>query len=97
MENKYLLSTLVKAKKILDLVQERKVVTLNEVKQEFNLNSTTAFRLLYSLTELGFLVKNKRNYTLKNYFSRPKNIQEINWNVVPFLNRSLMNIILVPM
>lgn len=85
MENKYLLSTLVKAKKILDLVQEQKVVTLNEVKQEFNLNSTTAFRLLYSLTELGFLVKNKRNYTLKNYFSRPKNIQEINWNVVPFL------------
>ena len=60
MENKYLLSTLVRAKKILDLVQKRKVVTLNEVQKEFNLNSATAFRLLYSLTELDFLVKNGR-------------------------------------
>ena len=63
MENKYLLSTLVRAKKILDLVQKRKVVTLNEVQKEFNLNSATAFRLLYSLTELDFLVKNGRKYS----------------------------------
>lgn len=85
MENKYLLSTLVRAKKILDLVQKRKVVTLNEVQKEFNLNSATAFRLLYSLTELDFLVKNGRKYSLKQQFAQLENIQDINWTVVPLL------------
>ena len=85
MENKYLLSTLVRAKKILDFVKKRKTVTLNEIKKEFNLNSTTAFRLLYSLTELDFLVKNDRKYSLKSQVLGVENIQDINCTVVPFL------------
>lgn len=85
MENKYLLSTLVKAKQVLDLVQTKKVITLKEVERELDISKTTAFRLLYSLTELNYLVKDGKKYTLAPSLLEPDNLQTINWTVVPIL------------
>ena len=83
--SKYLLSTLVKAKDVLTLLQAKTSVTLHEVMTALNLSKTTAFRLLYSLTELDFLIKHKNRYYLKNYFFATKLDQRINWSAVPIL------------
>lgn len=85
MDDKYILSTLVKTKQILDLVQKKEMITLKEVQSTFNLKKTTAFRLLYSLVELDFLIKKDHHYFLKNNFLPTVNVQNINWTAVPIL------------
>lgn len=80
MENKYLLSTLVKANKIIELVKNNKSITLKQVQDELNLSKPTAFRMLYSLTDLGWLVKQEKQYYLKSQEDN-KNMFELNWKI----------------
>ena len=84
MDNKYLLSTLAKAKEVIDLVNKEESVTLKETMQSLDLSKSTTFRLLYSLVELDFLVKKDNLYFLKNKF-RSTNNPKINWTAVPIL------------
>lgn len=84
-KNKNILSTLVKAKAILDLFQTHSSITLLDVVSELGLSKTTAYRLLYSLCELKFLRKKDHRYYLVNYFFAAKIDQRLNWSAVPIL------------
>ena len=85
MDEKYLLSTLVKAKQVLDLFQTHDFITLKQVQEELALSKTTAFRLLYTLNKLDFLNKDGNKYYLKSSFINGGDVQKINWNAVPIL------------
>ena len=82
---KYILSTLVKAKEVINLITQQKQVTLTQVMKELNLSKTTAFRLLYSLTELNFIKRKDNWYFLSNNQSLTIDAQNLNWTVVPML------------
>lgn len=77
MDKKYLLSTLVKAKEILDLISNNEFTTLKEVEEKLKLKKSTAFRLLYSLNELDFLNKKGNKYYLKNQTASGEQIQNL--------------------
>lgn len=85
MDEKYLLSTLVKAKQVLDLFQTHDFITLKQVQEELALSKTTAFRLLYTLNKLDFLNKDGNKYYLKSSFINGGDVQKINWNAIPIL------------
>ena len=64
-------STLKKGLLILELVKQRKGITLREVMDEQNLSKSTAFRLLTTLEEMGYIYKIQTQYFINhNMFSR---------------------------
>ncbi|EEJ72662.1 IclR family transcriptional regulator [Lactobacillus ultunensis] len=84
-DQKYLLSTLVKAKKVINLINQKKQVSLTQVMNDLHLSKTTAFRLLYSLTELNFINRKNNKYYLSNSPVLAMDLQRLNWTVVPML------------
>jgi DNA-binding IclR family transcriptional regulator len=63
-------STLKKGLLILELVKQRKGITLREVMDEQNLSKSTAFRLLTTLEEMGYIYKILTQYFINlNMFS----------------------------
>ena len=63
-------STLKKGLLLLELVKQRKGITLREVMDEQNLSKSTAFRLLTTLEEMGYIYKIQTQYFINhNMFS----------------------------
>ena len=63
-------STLKKGLLLLELVKQRKGITLREVMDEQNLSKSTAFRLLTTLEEMGYIYKIQTHYFINlNMFS----------------------------
>ena len=66
-------STLKKGLLLLELVRQRKGITLREVMDEQNLSKSTAFRLLTTLEETGYIYKIQTHYFINlNMFSVEK-------------------------
>ena len=65
-------STLKKGLLLLELVKQRKGITLREVMDEQNLSKSTAFRLLTTLEEMGYIYKIQTQYFInhKNVFRK---------------------------
>ncbi|MDW0118310.1 IclR family transcriptional regulator [Sporosarcina thermotolerans] len=63
--SKYEVSTLKKGLQILDILQERKFLTLTEISKALDLNKTTVFRLLSTLESMNYVIKND-NYFVRN-------------------------------
>ncbi|MFR0541570.1 IclR family transcriptional regulator [Lactobacillus delbrueckii] len=80
--HQYLLSTLVKADQVLRLASGQGSVSLKEVMDLLQLKKTTAFRLLYTLTDLGYLSRVGQKY-YPQLPQRPD--QMLNWTAVPLL------------
>ena len=59
-------STLKKGLLILELVKQRKGITLREVMDEQNLSKSTAFRLLTTLEEMGYIYKIQTQYFINH-------------------------------
>ena len=55
-------STLKKGLLVLELVKQRKGITLREVMDELNLSKSTAFRILTTLEEMGYVYKLQTQY-----------------------------------
>ncbi|KAB2336267.1 IclR family transcriptional regulator [Cytobacillus depressus] len=55
-------STLKKGLLVLELVKQRKGITLREVLDELNLSKSTAFRILTTLEEMGYVYKLQTQY-----------------------------------
>ena len=59
-------STLKKGLLVLELVKQRKGITLREVMDEQNLSKSTAFRLLTTLEEMGYIYKIQTQYFINH-------------------------------
>lgn len=58
-EDKYLLSSVSNALRILDLLSEEELLGVAEISKRLNLGKASAFRLLYTLEYKGFVIKNQ--------------------------------------
>ena len=66
-DDKYILSSLSNALRIMDLLSEKEGLGLAEICSELELGKSSVFRLLYTLEANGFIVK---NHDAKYYLSR---------------------------
>ncbi|VDG30970.1 hypothetical protein MUDAN_DOGOELCO_00471 [Lactiplantibacillus mudanjiangensis] len=79
--SQYLSGTLAKAFKILTYLDQQPTATLTTIATALNYNKTTAFRLLASLVELGYVTKQAQTYALSTrqqaliQFNNPR----LNW------------------
>lgn len=65
-DDRYVLSSLNNALKILELLMVRDNITLKEISDIVGLNRTTTYKMLYTLERREFITKNKRKYSLGN-------------------------------
>ena len=79
-------STLKKGLLILELVKQRKGITLREVMDEQNLSKSTAFRLLTTLEETGYVYKIQTQYFInhKMFCQSFEKRSEIDWTSFQF-------------
>ena len=76
--------TLKKGLLILELVKQRTGITLKEVMEEQNLSKSTAFRILTTLEEMGYIYKIQTQYfiNLKMFSVMLKNGHEADWTTL---------------
>ena len=87
-------STLKKGLLVLELVKQRKGITLREVMDEQNLSKSTAFRLLTTLEEMGYIYKIQTQYFINhNMFCESfEKRSEMDWASLQFCLSSGKNV-----
>ena len=69
-EEKYLLSSVTNALKVMDLLAEKSPLGLAEISKELGFGKSSTFRLLYTLEEAGYVVKTEEiKYMLSRKFA----------------------------
>ncbi|MGW9165097.1 IclR family transcriptional regulator [Priestia megaterium] len=62
----YELTTLKKGLMILDLLRDRHFLTMSEIMEELSLNKTSAYRMLYTLEKMNYVIKQDKYYYLNS-------------------------------
>ncbi|QJX81329.1 IclR family transcriptional regulator [Priestia megaterium] len=70
----YELTTLKKGLLILDLLRNKHSLTMNQVMDELSLNKTSAYRMLYTLEKMGYVVKYDKYFHLNPKIFNDKRI-----------------------
>lgn len=79
--SQYEVATLKKGLLILDALRQTEELTLSEIIKKFDLNKSTAFRLIYTLESMGYVKKEGKAYRASHkisIYSAPESVK-VNW------------------
>ncbi|MNI46362.1 Pectin degradation repressor protein KdgR [compost metagenome] len=80
--SRYEVSSLRKGLQILDLLKEKRGLKLADISDHLGINKTTAFRLLYTLEEMNYIIKAGKQYELHPHLfaADHDSDQTLNWS-----------------
>ncbi|MGG0418719.1 IclR family transcriptional regulator [Priestia aryabhattai] len=76
--NSYELTTLKKGLMILDLLRDKRFLTMNEIMEELSLNKTSVYRMLYTLEKMNYILKQDKYYYLNSTIFHDTRIKSYN-------------------